>query len=54
MNSANKAICYAEVINMILMSNDENVRPCKRQPVVHQRSVFGDRFALPWPCDSLP
>jgi len=44
-----------EILTVIMTSYDENVRLCKRHTVVRRaRFVFGDRFALSWPFDSLP
>jgi len=46
-----------EILTVIMTSNDENVRSCKRHRARKTRCsllVFGDCFALSWPLDSLP
>jgi len=53
-NAGLKVDAAREILTVIMTSYDENVHSCKRHTVVRQRFVFGDRFALSWPRDSLP
>jgi len=54
-NAGVKVNAALEILTVIMMSNDENVRSCKRDTVVRSAfCFFGDHFALSWPRDSLP
>jgi len=53
-NAGLKVNAVREILTVIMMSYDENVHSCKRHTVVRRaRFVFGDRFALSWPRNSL-
>jgi len=54
-NAGLKVDAAREILTVIMTSNNENVRSCKRHTEVRRAFfVFGDRFALSWPHDSLP
>jgi len=53
-NAGLKVDAAREILTVIMTSNNKNIRSCKRHTVVVMRFVFGDCFALSWPCDSLP
>jgi len=52
-NMGLKVDAAREILTVIMTSNDENVRSCKRHTVVRHVFCFGNRFALSWPRDSL-
>jgi len=42
-----------EILTVIMTSNDENIFSYKRHTVVRRTFIFGNRFALSWPHNSL-